>query len=162
MPRSWSSTTARPTILPRSYSAGWHEHPRLHLVQNPGNRGKGYSVRNGLLQAAGDIVMFTDADLSAPMEEAERLIAAIARRGRCSHRLALAGPQPSDDSSAALSAVLRSLFQLGHPNCYGPAVQRYPVRLQGIQSAPPRRSSSACRPSSVGASTPRFSSSLAS
>jgi glycosyltransferase involved in cell wall biosynthesis len=52
-------------------------HPRLHLVQNPGNKGKGYSVRNGLLQAAGDIVMFTDADLSAPMEEAERLIAAI-------------------------------------------------------------------------------------
>ena len=52
-------------------------YPRLHLVQNPGTKGKGYSVRNGLLQAAGDIVMFTDADLSAPMEEAERLIAAI-------------------------------------------------------------------------------------
>ena len=50
---------------------------RLHLIQNPGNRGKGYSVRNGLLQAAGDIVMFTDADLSAPMEEAERLLTAI-------------------------------------------------------------------------------------
>jgi glycosyltransferase involved in cell wall biosynthesis len=57
----------------------WMEQfPRLHLVQNPGNRGKGYSVRNGLLQAAGEIVMFTDADLSAPMEEAERLLAAIA------------------------------------------------------------------------------------
>ena len=52
-------------------------HPRLHLVRNPGNRGKGYSVRNGLLQAAGDIVMFTDADLSAPIEEAERLFAAL-------------------------------------------------------------------------------------
>jgi len=52
-------------------------HPRLHLVQNPGNRGKGYSVRNGLLQAAGDIVLFSDADLSSPMEEAERLMAAI-------------------------------------------------------------------------------------
>lgn len=52
-------------------------YPRLHLIQNPGNRGKGYSVRNGLLQAAGEIVMFTDADLSAPMEEANRLIAAI-------------------------------------------------------------------------------------
>lgn len=50
---------------------------RLHLIQNPGNRGKGYSVRNGLLQAAGEIVMFTDADLSAPMEEAERLLGAI-------------------------------------------------------------------------------------
>jgi glycosyltransferase involved in cell wall biosynthesis len=52
-------------------------HPRLHLIQNPGNKGKGYSVRNGLLQAAGEVVMFTDADLSAPMEEAERLLAAI-------------------------------------------------------------------------------------
>lgn len=51
--------------------------PELHLVQNPGNRGKGYSVRNGLLQAAGEVVMFTDADLSAPMEEAERLLSAI-------------------------------------------------------------------------------------
>jgi glycosyltransferase involved in cell wall biosynthesis len=59
--------------------ARWMEaHPRLHLVKNEGNRGKGYSVRNGLLQAAGDVVMFTDADLSAPMEEAERLLAAIA------------------------------------------------------------------------------------
>jgi glycosyltransferase involved in cell wall biosynthesis len=52
-------------------------HPRLHMVKNPGNRGKGYSVRNGLLQVSGDVVMFTDADLSAPMEEAERLITAI-------------------------------------------------------------------------------------
>ncbi|MGP8260688.1 MAG: dolichyl-phosphate beta-glucosyltransferase [Acidobacteriaceae bacterium] len=51
---------------------------RLHLVQNLGNRGKGYSVRNGLLQATGEVVMFTDADLSAPMEETERLLAAIA------------------------------------------------------------------------------------
>jgi glycosyltransferase involved in cell wall biosynthesis len=50
---------------------------RLHLIKNQRNCGKGYSVRNGLLQAAGDIVMFTDADLSAPMEEAERLFAAI-------------------------------------------------------------------------------------
>ena len=52
-------------------------HDRLHMVRNPGNRGKGYSVRNGLLQSAGDIVMFTDADLSSPMEEAELLMAAI-------------------------------------------------------------------------------------
>lgn len=51
--------------------------PELLLLQNPGNRGKGYSVRNGLLQAAGEVVMFTDADLSAPMEEADRLLSAI-------------------------------------------------------------------------------------
>ncbi|SFS13227.1 Glycosyltransferase involved in cell wall bisynthesis [Granulicella pectinivorans] len=53
------------------------DHPRLRLIQNPGNKGKGFSVRNGLLQAAGEIVMFTDADLSSPIEEAELLIAAI-------------------------------------------------------------------------------------
>ena len=52
--------------------------PELRLIENPGNRGKGYSVRNGVLHALGDIVMFTDADLSAPIDEAERLFAAIA------------------------------------------------------------------------------------
>jgi len=57
----------------------WMErYPRLKLIKNNGNRGKGYSVRNGLLQAAGEVVMFTDADLSAPMEEAERLCDRVA------------------------------------------------------------------------------------
>ncbi|RXH55257.1 dolichyl-phosphate beta-glucosyltransferase [Granulicella sibirica] len=69
------STDETPQIVER-----WMKlHPRLHLLKNPGNRGKGYSVRSGLLQAAGDIVMFTDADLSAPMEEAELLFAALDR-----------------------------------------------------------------------------------
>jgi dolichyl-phosphate beta-glucosyltransferase len=52
--------------------------PELRMIENPGNRGKGYSVRNGVLHALGDIVMFTDADLSAPMDEAGRLFTAIA------------------------------------------------------------------------------------
>lgn len=52
-------------------------HPEVRLIQNGHNRGKGYSVRNGMLRAAGEIVMFTDADLSSPIEEAERLFAAI-------------------------------------------------------------------------------------
>ena len=51
--------------------------PRVRLLQNGANRGKGYSVRNGLLHGSGNIVMFTDADLSSPMPEAERLFAAI-------------------------------------------------------------------------------------
>lgn len=58
--------------------AAAEQYPNLRLIENPGNRGKGYAVRNGILQARGSIVMFTDADLSAPMEEAERLFAAIA------------------------------------------------------------------------------------
>jgi glycosyltransferase involved in cell wall biosynthesis len=51
--------------------------PELRLLENPANRGKGFSVRNGLLHARGDIVMFTDADLSAPIDEAGRLFSAI-------------------------------------------------------------------------------------
>ena len=54
-----------------------HTHPNLHLIFNDGNRGKGFSVRNGLLQAQGQVVMFTDADLSSPIEEAERLFEAL-------------------------------------------------------------------------------------
>ena len=51
--------------------------PYIRLLDNPGNKGKGYSVRNGILHGVGAIVMFTDADMSAPMHEAERLFAAI-------------------------------------------------------------------------------------
>ncbi len=52
-------------------------HPNLHLIHNEGNRGKGFSVRNGILQSVGETVLFTDADLSSPIEEAERLFAAL-------------------------------------------------------------------------------------
>ena len=49
----------------------------MRLVENPGNRGKGYSVRNGVLNARGAIILFSDADLSAPIEEAPKLIKAL-------------------------------------------------------------------------------------
>jgi dolichyl-phosphate beta-glucosyltransferase len=52
-------------------------HPQILLVENPGNRGKGYSVRNGMLHARGDICLFTDADLSSPITEARKLFDAI-------------------------------------------------------------------------------------
>ena len=48
--------------------------PALRLVENPGNRGKGYSVRNGMLQARGGVVIFSDADLSSPIEELPKLL----------------------------------------------------------------------------------------
>ena len=51
--------------------------PIVKLLENPGNRGKGYSVRNGVLHAEGRIILFTDADLSAPIEEAPRLLGAL-------------------------------------------------------------------------------------
>ena len=51
--------------------------PALRLVENPGNHGKGYSVRNGMLNARGRIVLFSDADLSSPIEEAPKLLQAL-------------------------------------------------------------------------------------
>ncbi len=53
-------------------------HPQVLLVENPGNRGKGFSVRNGMLHAHGDICLFSDADLSSPITEAQKLFDAIA------------------------------------------------------------------------------------
>lgn len=52
--------------------------PGSRLVSNGRNRGKGYSVRHGMLEARGRVVLFTDADLSSPIEESEKLFAAIA------------------------------------------------------------------------------------
>jgi dolichyl-phosphate beta-glucosyltransferase len=54
-----------------------HEIPSLHLVSNGKNCGKGYSVRHGMQEARGRVALFTDADLSAPIEEADKLLAAI-------------------------------------------------------------------------------------
>jgi len=54
-------------------------HRQILLLENPGNRGKGYSVRNGMLHARGDICLFTDADLSSPITEAQKLFDAITR-----------------------------------------------------------------------------------
>jgi glycosyltransferase involved in cell wall biosynthesis len=64
----------RTADLVREYT---QRYPFLRLIQNPGNRGKGYSVRNGMLNATGDAVLFSDADLSSPIEEAPKLFRAI-------------------------------------------------------------------------------------
>ena len=51
--------------------------PSLRVISNGVNRGKGFSVRRGMLEARGRAVLFTDADLSAPIEEAPKLIEAL-------------------------------------------------------------------------------------
>lgn len=43
------------------------------VLANPGNRGKGYSVRHGMLEAKGEWALLTDADLSSPIEELDKL-----------------------------------------------------------------------------------------
>jgi glycosyltransferase involved in cell wall biosynthesis len=49
----------------------------LRVLKNGENRGKGYSVRHGMSEAKGEYVLFTDADLSAPIEEADKLLPAL-------------------------------------------------------------------------------------
>jgi dolichyl-phosphate beta-glucosyltransferase len=56
-------------------------HPGVRVLENPGNRGKGYSVRHGMIEATGDWVLFTDSDLSAPIEELDKMIAAARGQG---------------------------------------------------------------------------------
>lgn len=51
--------------------------PNLFLLSNGSNRGKGFSVRHGMLEAHGRIALFTDADLSAPIEESQKLFTAL-------------------------------------------------------------------------------------
>jgi glycosyltransferase involved in cell wall biosynthesis len=72
------STDATAAIV-QNFAERWCQ---LKLIQNPGNRGKGYSVKNGALQARGEIILFTDADLSAPVDEMTKLINPI-REGKC-------------------------------------------------------------------------------
>ena len=49
----------------------------MRVVRNDPNRGKGFSVRRGVLEARGEFVLFTDADLSAPIEDADKLLKAL-------------------------------------------------------------------------------------
>lgn len=60
-------------------AAAWEA---LRCVRNGRNRGKGYSVRHGVEEARGKDILFSDADLSTPIEEAEALLVPIAR-GEC-------------------------------------------------------------------------------
>ena len=55
--------------------------PEVRLLRVSPNRGKGHAVRYGALSAAGKYVLFTDADLSAPIKEVDSLFAALDASG---------------------------------------------------------------------------------
>lgn len=46
---------------------------KLKIIRNGINKGKGFSIKNGILNSNGQFILFTDADLSTPMEEADKL-----------------------------------------------------------------------------------------
>jgi dolichyl-phosphate beta-glucosyltransferase len=63
------------SLLVRRLSEG--DLPELRLIRMPANRGKGYAVRAGVVNARGRLVLFADADGSTPFSEIEKLEAAI-------------------------------------------------------------------------------------
>lgn len=71
------SSDSTPDLF-RQFQTLW---PETHIFRNEVNRGKGFSVRRGMLAAQGDFILFTDADLSAPIEEAEKLLRALESSG---------------------------------------------------------------------------------
>lgn len=50
-----------------------HRENKLKIVRNGRNRGKGFSVKSGINAACGDFVLFSDADMSTPIEEVDKL-----------------------------------------------------------------------------------------
>lgn len=49
----------------------------ITLISYPANQGKGYAVQKGVLASRGELVLFSDADMSTPVEEVKRLISSI-------------------------------------------------------------------------------------
>lgn len=93
----------------------------FRLLNNPGNRGKGYSVRHGMLEARGEWRLFTDADLSSPIQELDKLLqaaqredAAIAFGSRAVDRTLIRVRQPlfREYSGRFFNLVMRSITGL--------------------------------------------------
>ncbi len=125
-------------------------------MENPGNRGKGYSVRNGMLQAHGGVVVFSDADLSSPIEELPKLL----RGTEDGADIAIGSRWLQSETQTQRQPFHRQLFgrvfNLSAANYSRLAVQGYTVRIQGIQTAEQCRRFSRCRKSSAGDSIPEI------
>jgi glycosyltransferase involved in cell wall biosynthesis len=93
----------------------------LRLLKNPGNRGKGYAVRHGMLEAKGEWILYTDADLSTPITEFEKLCraameqnAGVAIGSRAVDRSLVEVHQPAlrELSGRAFNLVMRAVTGL--------------------------------------------------
>jgi dolichyl-phosphate beta-glucosyltransferase len=98
--------------------------PHLRLLRNPGNRGKGYSVRHGMLEAQGAWCVFADADLSAPIDELPKLWSAaeagadIAIGSRALDRSLIGRQQPGlrEEAGKVFNFVMRVAVGLDIPD----------------------------------------------
>ncbi len=67
----------RTVEIANSFQARANAKTKLMVLKNPGNRGKGYAVRNGMLHASGEIHLFFDADLATPLDQIPKILQPI-------------------------------------------------------------------------------------
>jgi dolichyl-phosphate beta-glucosyltransferase len=91
------------------------------VIRYEENRGKGYAVRTGLLDAKADIALFSDADLSTPIEEMPKLIDPIRNReydvtfgSRALDRTLIGTHQPwrREQGGKVMNLVIRTMSRL--------------------------------------------------
>jgi glycosyltransferase involved in cell wall biosynthesis len=106
--------------LVREWCTRW---PDLQLIQLPSNRGKGAAVRAGVLASHGDVVAFADADLSAPIEQLELLLAdlddadvAILSRALRGTRLERRQSRPRESMGKLYALLVQLLVIRGVPD----------------------------------------------
>ena len=104
--------------------------PNFQVLRHSPNRGKGYAVKRGMLEAKGKFRLFTDADLSTPIDELDKMLPlvlsgeadiVIASRGLPQSELIVRQPWHRD---------ARSAFQLGSADFGDAGNLGYPMRVQ--------------------------------
>jgi glycosyltransferase involved in cell wall biosynthesis len=94
------------------------------ILRNEPNRGKALSVKRGLLEGEGEVVLFSDADLSTPIEEADKLLAeiragadvAIASRQLPGSKLTVHQPWYREIGGKAFGLLNRTILLPGIPD----------------------------------------------
>jgi arabinofuranan 3-O-arabinosyltransferase len=106
--------------LVREWRVRW---PALQLIQLPMNQGKGAAVRAGVDASHGDVVAFTDADLSAPIEQLELLLGdledaeiAIVSRALPGTRLEVRQSRPRETMGKLYALLAQVLVIRGVPD----------------------------------------------
>jgi dolichyl-phosphate beta-glucosyltransferase len=95
--------------------------PALRLLGNGANRGKGYSIKHGVLEARGTYILLSDADFSTPIEELPRLLEpivagacdiAIGSRGMAASAIEVRQPRWREEMGRMFNRIVRALTRL--------------------------------------------------
>jgi len=80
--------------------------PRVYLLAQPYNQGKGNAIQRGMLEARGHQLLFADADGATPFREVRHLLAAA----DAGHEIAIGSRRTSSDAATRERTGLRALM----------------------------------------------------